>query len=421
MSATDASVPLPSKRNGHPNGVEEPGSVECGRQKRLVGFHEARTLAGEHMVGNVQRLEEMNPTLGRSVIENGFGGTTPNAGFGYREWALQTLGVLTAMGDCADQLDVYLEAALKHGATEDEVLGIINHAASFAGSPRAVNTMRRCRARISASREFDVPPPKETIVRLADHDTLVLDTGGSGTPIVLIHALSLDSRMFQKVIPRLAKTARVIAYDLRGHGLARGAPLTQSLDHLVGDLLVLFDRLSIASADVYGASFGGAVAQYFTLAHPTRVRSLCPMATSAQGHSLLHSRATRAEKGEMPTLLIEAMVRWFTTESIAANRWCVRYARTKVEHVRVEEWAAAWNAMAKLDCLYRIRDIECPILVLAGAKDLSSTPERMKPIYEQARDGTYVELPTGTHMMAMEMPGEVAEALLAFRHKVDAK
>ena len=415
---------LRSKQNGAPNGVAHSNMAanqEPARAKRVVGFHEAKTLAGQHMVDNIERLEDMNPALGRSVLENGFGGTTPNAGFGYRDWALQTLGVLTAIGDCADQLDVYLEAAFRHGATEDDVLGVINHASSFVGSPRAVNTMRRCRARIEASREFDVPPPKETVVRLADHDTLVLDTGGSGAPIVLIHALSMDSRMFQKLIPRLAKTARVIAYDLRGHGLARGAPLTQSLEHLVSDLQLLFDKLSIAQADVYGASFGGAVAQYFTLAHPTRVRSLCPMATSAQGNPVLHSRATRAENGEMPALLAEAIIRWFSPETIANNPWCVRYARAKVEHVRVEEWAAAWKAMAKLDCLHRIHEIECPILVLAGTKDLSATPERMRPIFEHAKDGEYVELPTGTHMMAMEMPGQVAEAMLAFRKKVDAK
>ena len=419
----ETTSPLPSRQNRVSNGVEHNDTAvnKPERAKRLVGFHEARTLAGQHMVDNIERLEQMNPVLGRSVLENGFGSTTTSAGFGYRDWALQTLGVLTAIGDCADQLDVYLEAAFKHGATEHEVLGIINHSASFVGSPRAVNTMRRCRARIEASREFDVPPPKETVVHLGDHDTLVLDTAGSGTPIVLIHALSMDAHMFQKLIPALAKTARVIAYDLRGHGFARGAPLTQSLDHLVTDLLLLFDKLGIAQADVYGASFGGAVAQYFTLAHPTRVRSLCPMATSAQGHPTLHSRATRAEKGEMPALLTEAIIRWFAPETIANNAWCVRYARAKVEHVRIEEWAAAWKAMAKLDCLHRIHEIVCPILVLAGTKDLSATPERMRPIFDEAKDGQYVELPTGTHMMAMEMSEQVAEAMLAFRKRVDAK
>ena len=117
MSDTNIFVPPHSHENEQPNGVNGSSSLELGRSRRVVGFHEANVLAGQHMVNNIQRLEEMNPMLGRSILENGFGGTTTNVGFGYREWALQTLGVLTAMGDCADQLDVYLEAAFKHGAT----------------------------------------------------------------------------------------------------------------------------------------------------------------------------------------------------------------------------------------------------------------------------------------------------------------
>jgi hypothetical protein len=52
-----------------------------------------------------------------------------------------------------------------------------------------------------------------------------------------------------------------------------------------------------------------------------------------------------------------------------------------------------------------------------GKKDLSAGPERMKLIFDEAKDGEYVELPTGTHMMAMEMPEQVAEAMLRFRER----
>ena len=386
------------------------------RPKAIVGRHEAMTLAGSHMVGNLEKLELMNPSLGRHILENGFGGTTPNSGIGYRDWALLTMGVLTALGDCPDQLDVYLEAALNHGATEDEVYGIVNHASSFVGAPRAVNTMRRIKGRLLAAREFD--RPVERIIRLDDHDTLVRDTKGSGVPIILIHALSMDGRMFQHIMPRLQ--CRVITYDLRGHGFARGAPLTQSLEHLVDDLKRLLDILGIEQADVYGASYGGAVAQYFTLAHPEMVRSLGLIATSSQAHPSLLSRATRAEESGMKELQTEAIIRWFRPETIADNTWAVRYARANVERVQVKEWAAAWRAMARLDCLHRIPEIDVPILVLAGKQDLSSTPERMKPIHEAARHGSYVELDPGTHMMAMEQPVAVANALLAFRKQVEA-
>jgi 3-oxoadipate enol-lactonase len=417
-----------SQPNGKKNDVQikQYYSSDTERPRRIVGFHEAERLAGPHMVQNIVTLEAMNPSLGRSILENGFGANTTSSGLGYREWALNTLAVLTAIGDCGDQLAIYLEAALKHGATEDEILSIFNHAASFVGNPRAVNSIRLCSAKLAASREFPDVRTTEKVIKLWDHETLVRDSGGTGVPIVLIHALSMDGRMFQKLVPRLATNGtRVVTYDLRGHGYARGAPLTQSLEHLVADLLSIFDTLNIPQADVVGASYGGAVAQYFTIAHSTRVRSICAMATSAEGHPLLASRASRAEAGEMPALRTEAIVRWFAPETIANNTWCVRYARTQVDRVRIEEWAAAWRAMAKLNCLHQIRDISCPILVLAGKNDLSSTPERMKPIHEEAqragRDSEYVELEHGTHMMAMEFPDDVSQILNAFRAKVDKK
>lgn len=418
-SASDQQTPLSAPQNGihsaPQNGIHDKNTVERS-SKAIVGQHEALAMAGQHMVDNLERLEVMNPSLGRHILENGFGGTTANAGFGYREWALHTMGVLTALGDCPDQLDVYLGAALSHGATEDEVYGVVNHASSFCGAPRAVNTMRRIKNRLLAAREFE--RPLEKVVRLSDHDTLVRDTTGSDIPIILVHALAMDGRMFQKIMPRLG--CRVITYDLRGHGFARGAPLTKSLEHLADDLKELMDALNISKADIYGASYGGAVAQYFTLAHPGRVRSLCLMATSSQAHPTLLSRATRAEEGQMKELQTEAIIRWFRPETIADNTWAVRYARANVGRVRVKEWAAAWRAMARLDCLHLIPEIEVPMLVLAGTQDLSSTPERMKPIHEAAKNSSYVELNPGTHMMAMEQPEAVAKALKDFRVRVDA-
>lgn len=64
----------------------------------------------------------------------------------YRDWALLTLGILTAIGDCADQLDIYIEAAQLRGTTDAERMMVINSASSFVGAPRAVNSMRRIKA-----------------------------------------------------------------------------------------------------------------------------------------------------------------------------------------------------------------------------------------------------------------------------------
>lgn len=411
--------------NGH-----GPAAARPRRAIEEIGYHEAFRFGGDHLANNVARVVEQNPGLGRGILD-GFGVTMANTALSYREWALLSIATLTAMGDTSDQLNVYVEGAARHGATREEILAVFNHAHAFVGAPRAVNALRSTWPFLSSLQPDCGNPPlayTESIIRLGDHDTLVRDSrgsssgSGSGVPIVLIHALSMDSRMWREVVPRLAATGtRVIAYDLRGHGHARGAPLTRSLDHLCADLELLLDTLGIEMADIYGASYGGAVAQYFALDYPHRTRSLAVLATAAKAPPVLLTRATRAEEDGMDSLVAESVIRWFLPETIARDTWCVRYARACVRRARVEDWAAAWRAMAKLDCLHRLRELKVPVLVLSGRQDLSSTPTLMREIADACvnADCQFQEVDPGTHMMVMEMPEPVADKLVAFRQKVD--
>ena len=77
---------------------------------------------------------------------------------------------------------------------------------------------------------------------LGDHETLVTDTGGEGTPIVLVHPLGLDRLVWRDVIRALEGERRLVAYDLRGHGGAAGAPAGAG-SAMVDDLLALIDTL----------------------------------------------------------------------------------------------------------------------------------------------------------------------------------
>ena len=387
--------------------------------QRRRGLQESERLAGPLLAENLKKLERVNPALGRSLIENGFGNNSTS--LGYREWTMVIIAVLVAIGDTTDQLQVYLQGALKHGATEREIIDLINLTAGFTGAPRAVNGIRRISETLFGARDVHLRNVEETVVRLHDHNTLVRDSQGNGVPVVLIHALSMDCNMWKDIFPRLASGGRVISYDLRGHGQARAAPLTKDLDHLADDLRELLDIMRVDKVDVYGASYGGAVAQYFTLAYPERVRSLTVIASASKGHEILLSRATRAEIDGVESLVGESIIRWFLPETIARDEWMVRYARTCHRRASVEDWAAAWRAMAALDCLDRLGEIQVPVLVLAGTQDLSATPEVMKPTYERCKYGEYKELNPGTHMMVMEQAEAASVELIGFRTRVNAK
>ncbi len=48
--------------------------------------------------------------------------------------------------------------------------------------------------------------------------TLDCEAAGAGEPVILLHAHSVDRRMWDPQFERLAECYRVIRYDLRGYG-----------------------------------------------------------------------------------------------------------------------------------------------------------------------------------------------------------
>lgn len=96
---------------------------------------------------------------------------------------------------------------------------------------------------------------------LSDETPLYYVDEGQGRPIVLVQGLMLSASYFwQHNIQALAKTNRVIAVDLRGHGLS-GKPLSgYSIEQAAQDLKELFDRLDLDRVTLAGVAFGAMAA-----------------------------------------------------------------------------------------------------------------------------------------------------------------
>src|SRR5262245_41737216 len=83
---------------------------------------------------------------------------------------------------------------------------------------------------------------------------------GTGTPVILIHGLTssaIGGWFNTGVAQRIAKTNRVIAIDMRGHGDTGPSP-ADSNGTMAGDIVELLDYLKIQKAHIGGYSMGGA-------------------------------------------------------------------------------------------------------------------------------------------------------------------
>ena len=97
---------------------------------------------------------------------------------------------------------------------------------------------------------------------------------GDGPPIVLLHGLASNARIWDAVAARLAGRSRVVAYDQRGHGLSDKPDGGYGFAQTVGDLRGLLGALDLARPTLVGHSWGGNVALEYAATYPEGVAGL---------------------------------------------------------------------------------------------------------------------------------------------------
>lgn len=104
-----------------------------------------------------------------------------------------------------------------------------------------------------------------------DGGRLYYEVVGRGEPLVLLHAFTLHSGMWDEQIEAFSRHHRVVRLDLRGFG--RSSPPLHPYRH-ADDVGSLLNGLGIERAHLLGISMGGGIAIDFALAHPRMILSL---------------------------------------------------------------------------------------------------------------------------------------------------
>jgi pimeloyl-ACP methyl ester carboxylesterase len=239
---------------------------------------------------------------------------------------------------------------------------------------------------------------------------------GTGTPVVLLHAFPLDSRMWDAARSALAARARLITPDQRGFG---GTPLSGAPDLALAaaDVVALLDRLDLRDVVLGGCSMGGYVAMAVLRAAPERVAGLVLVDTKATADTDAarenrRAVAARAE-AEGVAFLAESTPGTLLGPSPSAD-----VVRTVRELVAAQSPAAvAWaqRAMAaRPDSTDTLRGLDVPALVLRGVEDGVVTAADAAHLLGLLPRAELVELPDVGHLPPLEAPDEFAAAVLSW-------
>ena len=101
---------------------------------------------------------------------------------------------------------------------------------------------------------------------------------------VLLHGANLSAEVWSYQLRDLAEAHRVIALDLRGHGLSSAGSEDVTISAMAGDVAEVLAALDLGQAVLVGHSMGGMVCQRVARAHPellgTRIGAIVLMGTS---------------------------------------------------------------------------------------------------------------------------------------------
>jgi 3-oxoadipate enol-lactonase len=241
-----------------------------------------------------------------------------------------------------------------------------------------------------------------------------LDGRPDAAPLVLLHSLGTDLRVWDPQADELSRVFRVIRPDLRGHGLTEVTPGPYSIRDMALDIVALLDALEISRAHVAGLSIGGMIAQALASLAPHRVASLilCDTAMTIPPLELWRDRAATVRGRGMAAIADAVVARWVTSEFAGAAE--VQGLRAMLLRTAPEGYAGAAEAIAAADLAPTTRVLDVPTLVLVGDRD-EATPLASAEALREAISGARLEtIASAAHIPTLEQPASVTGAMLLF-------
>src|SRR5688500_13701505 len=208
------------------------------------------------------------------------------------------------------------------------------------------------------------------------------DGDPQGTPLILIHSLGTDLRLWDDLIPRLDPTLRLVRFDLRGHGLSADPAGELTLVDFSADIAALLDHLEIDKAVLLGISIGGLIALDFALRNRARVSSLILADTAARigTPELWQTRMDTLRTHGMAHLAASILARWFASDFAARCPTQFQGLRTFFIRNSVAGYTAACAALRDADLRAELPQISLAALGLCGAQGAATPPHRVQAV-----------------------------------------
>jgi pimeloyl-ACP methyl ester carboxylesterase len=186
---------------------------------------------------------------------------------------------------------------------------------------------------------------------------LYYEVSGAGDPLIVLHGAYMNIPTMGAIIPRLAKTHKVYALELQGHGRTTDIDRPITYPNLADDVAAFMDAVGLRKADVFGYSMGAIAGLQLAIRHPEKVNKLVSGAGAYDA------------SGWQPEF--QAMIPNMTVDMFVAMPFAAEYRKLAPNPngfpelvrklIQLEKEPMAWGD--------DVKKLKTPVLVIAGDAD----------------------------------------------------
>ena len=256
-------------------------------------------------------------------------------------------------------------------------------------------------------------------IQIKDVNIFYTDSGKGSETLVFSHGLLFNVHLFDYQVEALKDQYRCIAYDHPGQGRSGMPEKEFDMENLYEYAAGFIEALNTGPVHFIGLSMGGFVAMRLAARRPDLIKSIILLDTSAD-----------IEPNTFKYSLLNNIVRLFSPKPVAGTILGIMFGKTFLSDTSRSAERDKWkqhllqlpknitrsvNAVIKRkSILGELQNIKCPVLVVCGAEDVATVPEKSHRIHNEIPGSILKIVPQAGHSSSIEQPGHITDAICDF-------
>ena len=259
------------------------------------------------------------------------------------------------------------------------------------------------------------------MAELSEEFVLAYQDSCAGLTLLFLHGFPLNSNVWEPQMEELRDVARVLAPDLRGHGLSLAGEPPYTMQEMARDAIRLMETIGVrAPVVVCGHSMGGYLAFEIYRQYPEWVAGLILVSTraggdSAEGRENRDKMAKQAKQEGVVAIADIMLPKLLAPQNYEENEELVEFVRDMMESTSLKGMEGALMAMKERpDSMPLLPNITVPTLIIHGEEDQIVPMAEAEAMYEAIPDARLVAIHGAGHLPSLEQSLTFSEAVWDF-------